>query len=156
MGMVKEFKEFALKGNVIDLAVAVIIGGAFGLIINSMVKDIIMPVVGMAGNADFSNLYLPLNDQAKAGVAAYEAANAGARPALDAAREMGPVLAYGNFITIVINFLILAFCIFLVVKLFNNARKRFEKEKPVATPPGPSPTERLLAEIRDELKAQRR
>ena len=110
--MLKEFKEFAMKGNVVDLAVAVIIGAAFGKIIASLVEDIIMPVVGkLTGGIDFSNLYLPLSDKVTTGLA------------LADARKLGAVLAWGNFVTIVINFLIIAFCIFLVVKAFNSMKK---------------------------------
>ena len=119
MSMIKEFKEFALKGNVLDLAVAVIIGTAFGKIVASLIDDVIMPVVGMAvGKVDFKNLYLTLGFDAPKGAD------------LEAARKLGPVIAYGNFITVVINFVILAFIIFLVVKAFNHAKKRFEKEAP--------------------------
>ena len=100
--MIKEFQEFIAKGNVMDLAVGVIIGGAFGLIVNSLVGDIIMPVVGMAGSADFSNYFYPLSDAVTA-------------TSLAEAKKQGPVFAYGNFITVVINFLILAFIIFLMV-----------------------------------------
>jgi len=149
MGMVKEFREFALKGNVLDLAVGVIIGGAFGLIVNSLIKDVIMPMVGMAGNVDFSNMYLPLGSNVK--TASEAAKTAGAPLGLEKARELGPVLAYGNFITILINFVILAFCIFLVVKLFNAARKRFEAQTPAPAPAGPTPEQKLLTEIRDLL-----
>jgi large conductance mechanosensitive channel len=139
MGMVKEFKEFALKGNVLDLAVGVIIGAAFGKIVSSLIDDIIMPVVGMAiGKVDFKNLYQPLGFDAK-GVD------------VEAARKLGPVIAYGNFITIIINFIILAFIIFLVVKAFNTAKKRFDKEAPAAAPAGPTPEQKLLTEIRDLL-----
>ena len=110
--MFKEFKEFAMKGNVVDLAVAVIIGAAFGKIIASLVEDIIMPVVGkLTGGIDFSNLYLPLSDKVTTGLALAEA------------RKHGAVLAWGNFVTIVINFLIIAFCIFLVVKALNSMKK---------------------------------
>jgi large conductance mechanosensitive channel len=110
--MFKEFKEFAMKGNVVDLAVAVIIGAAFGKIIASLVEDIIMPVVGkLTGGVDFSNLYLPLSDKVTTGLA------------LADARKLGAVLAWGNFVTIVINFLIIAFCIFLVVKALNSMKK---------------------------------
>ena len=144
MGFIKEFREFALKGNVLDLAVGVIIGGAFGGIVNSLINDIIMPVVGKAvGNVDFSNLYVPLSNQDP-------------KLPLKAAREAGAVLAWGNFVTILINFIILAFCIFIVVKMFNAARKRFEAQKPAPAPAGPTPSEKLLAEIRDELRASRR
>ncbi len=155
MGFVKEFREFALRGNVMDMAVGVIIGGAFGTIINSMINDVIMPVVGIAGKADFSNLYMGLNDAARTKIEAATTAAGGVAPSLADARAMGPVLAYGNFITVVINFLILAFCIFLMVKLMNNARKRFEHEKPAAAPPGPTPDQALLMEIRDLLAQQR-
>ena len=110
--MFKDFKEFAMKGNVVDLAVAVIIGAAFGKIVTSLVEDIIMPVVGkVTGGLDFSNMYLPLSDKVTAGLA------------LDDARKLGAVLAWGSFVTIVINFLIIAFCIFLVVKALNSMKK---------------------------------
>lgn len=152
MGFIKEFREFALKGNVLDLAVAVIIGAAFSKIVQSVINDVIMPVVGMAGKADFSNLYFPLNDKVRE---AMEQARAAGEPlGLEGARKFGPVIAYGNFITEVINFVILAFCIFIVVKLFNTARKRFEEEKAPAPPPGPTKEEQLLTEIRDLLRAR--
>ena len=152
MGLMKEFREFALKGNVIDLAVGVIIGAAFGKIVSSVIEDMIMPVVGLAGNVDFSNLYFGLTEKVRTAVEV--AAKAGTPLGLSDARKVGPVLAYGNFITITINFLILAFCIFMVVKAFNSARKRFEKEQPAAAPAGPTPTEKLLTEIRDVLKTK--
>ena len=148
MGFVKEFKEFALKGNVMDMAVGVIIGGAFGTIINSMINDIIMPVVGIAGKADFSNMYVGLNEVARAKIAAATTAANGVAPSLVDARGMGPVLAYGNFITVAINFIILAFVIFMMVKQIN----RLKNEAP---PPAPAPTAEdvlLLREIRDALK----
>ena len=151
MGFIKEFREFALKGNVLDLAVGVIIGGAFGGIVNSLIKDIIMPVVSIPGNVDFTNMYIGLTKEVNE-----KLANASPRPTLEQARAMGPTLAYGNFITIAINFVILAFCIFIVVKMFNAARKRLEAQKPAPAPAGPTPTEQLLAEIRDELRASRR
>ncbi len=143
MSMVKEFKEFALKGNVLDLAVGVIIGSAFGKIVGSLIDDVIMPVVGMAvGKVDFKNLYHPLGFTPPAGAD------------LEAARKLGPVIAYGNFITIIINFIILAFIIFLVVKAFNTAKKKFEKEAPAAAPAGPTTDQKLLMEIRDSLKSR--
>ena len=151
MGMVKEFKEFALKGNVLDLAVAVIIGGAFGGIVSSLINDIIMPVVGMAGNANFKDLYFPLSASAKSAVDAYVTANPGKSLPLPDAQKAGAVMAYGNFITIVLNFLILAVIIFLVVKAFNHAKKRFEKEAPAPAPAGPTAEQKLLTEIRDLL-----
>jgi large conductance mechanosensitive channel len=150
MGILKEFREFALKGNVLDLAVGVIIGAAFGGIVNSMIADVIMPVVGMAGNVDFSNMYLGLSEKVRD--AASKAAEAKAPLSLEEARKHGPVLAYGKFITILINFLILAFCIFIVVKMFNTARKKFESEKPAGPPPPPTRDQELLSEIRDLLK----
>ena len=136
--MLKEFQEFIAKGNVMDLAVGVIIGGAFGLIVTSLVGDIIMPVVGMAGNADFSNYFLPLSDAVTAN-------------SLEEARKQGPVFAYGNFVTVLINFLILAFIIFLIVKAVNNLRRRLEAEKPAAPAAPPAADVMLLTEIRDLL-----
>ena len=123
MGFVKEFREFALKGNVMDLAVGVIIGGAFGTIVNSLVKDIILPIVGIAGKADFTNLYIGLTSQARATIHGKATIVDGKEvlPSLDVAREAGPVLAYGSFITIVLNFVILAFCIFLMIKEIGRA-----------------------------------
>lgn len=110
--MFKDFKEFAIKGNVVDLAVAVIIGAAFGKIVSSLVEDIIMPIVGkLTGGLDFSNMYLPLSDKVTPGLALVDA------------RKLGAVLAWGNFVTIVINFLIVAFCIFLIVKALNSMKK---------------------------------
>ncbi len=159
MSIIKEFKEFALRGNVLDLAVAVIIGGAFGKIINSMVNDVIMPFVGMAGKADFSEMYVFLARNPSKEIAEnpellakFNQAKDGVLAVADA-RPLGPVFAYGSFITEVINFLILAACIFLVVKLFNTARKRFEakKEVPAPAPAGPTKEEALLTEIRDIL-----
>ena len=135
MSMMSEFKDFISKGNVMDLAVGVIIGGAFGKIVDSLVKDIIMPIVGkIFGGLDFSNLYIPLNGQ-EAGMVLAEAQKAGA------------VLAYGNFITIALNFIILAFIIFQMVKMVN----RLNPPKP-AEPAGPAEDIVLLREIRDALK----
>lgn len=110
--MWKEFKEFAVKGNAIDLAVGVIIGSAFGKIVTSIVEDLLMPPVGrVVGNLDFSNLYIPLSDKITRGLPLAEA------------KKLGPVFAYGNFITTTINFLIVAFCIFLVVKGINKLKQ---------------------------------
>jgi large conductance mechanosensitive channel len=136
MSMASEFKAFALKGNVMDLAVGVIIGAAFGKIVDSLVKDIIMPIVGkIFGGFDFSNMYIPLNGQ-ESGLALAEAQKAGA------------VLAYGNFITILINFIILAFIIFQMVRMMN----KLKTDEPPA-PPAPTPEDVvLLREIRDALK----
>ncbi len=138
MGFTKEFKEFAVKGNVVDLAVGVIIGGAFGKIVDSVVNDLIMPLVGkVVGGLDFSNYYLALAGQA-AGLTLAEAKKAGA------------VFAYGNFLTVALNFMILAFIIFLMIKQIN----RLKNEAPAA-PAAPVATPEeivLLREIRDSLK----
>ncbi|QJQ06897.1 large conductance mechanosensitive channel protein MscL [Undibacterium piscinae] len=138
MSMMQEFKDFASKGNVVDLAVGVIIGAAFGKIVDSLVADVVMPVVGrIFGGLDFSSYYLPLNGQAS-------------NLALAEAKKAGAVLAYGNFITISLNFLILAFIIFQMVRLFN----KMKKEQPVAPAVAPVTPEDviLLREIRDALK----
>jgi large conductance mechanosensitive channel len=152
MGFIKEFRDFALRGNVLDLAVGVIIGAAFGGIVNSMIRDVIMPIVGLAGNVDFTNAYIPLSKQVSAAV---DALPPGAVMGLEEARKHGPVLAWGSFVTITINFVILAFCIFLVVKAFNIAKARMEKEKAAAPPPAPAADVVLLTEIRDLLKSGR-
>lgn len=136
MSMGSEFKEFIMKGNVMDLAVGVIIGAAFGKIVDSLVNDIIMPVVGkITGGVDFSNMYIPLNGQ-------------DATMALVEAKKAGAVLAYGNFITIVVNFVILALIIFLMVKQVNKMKKAEPPPAPAATPDDIL----LLREIRDSLK----
>jgi len=141
MAMLEEFRKFAMKGNVVDLAVGVIIGGAFGRIVDSLVQDVIMPPIGkLFGGLDFASYYLPLNGQAY-GLPLAEAKKAGA------------VLAYGNFLTILLNFLILAFVIFQMVRLMNRLRNQFHKEdeKPAAPPTTPEDV-LLLREIRDALK----
>lgn len=141
MGFVKEFKEFAIKGNVMDLAVGVIIGGAFGKIIDSIVKDLVMPVVSaIIGQPDFSSLYVVLKGEVPANLPLEEA-----RKIPDTS-----IFAYGNFITVAINFLLLAFVVFLLVKGINSL-KRKEEAKPSA-PPVPTKEEILLTEIRDLLK----
>jgi large conductance mechanosensitive channel len=141
MSILSEFKEFAVKGNVIDLAVGVIIGAAFGKIVDSLVADIIMPVVGLVfGRLDFSNLYVVLGT-APAGVA---------NTLADLKKAGVPVLAYGNFITIAVNFVILAFIIFMMVKQINRL-KRKDEPAPAAAPATPEDVV-LLREIRDSLK----
>lgn len=138
MGMLKEFKEFAVKGNAIDLAVGVIIGGAFGKIVTSIIDDLIMPVVGaLIGKPDFSSLYVVLKGNVPAGTKLEEA-----RKIADTS-----IFAYGNFITIAINFLLLALVVFWMVKAIN----RMKKEE-AAAPAAPSSTDQLLMEIRDSLK----
>jgi large conductance mechanosensitive channel len=138
MAILQEFKQFALKGNVMDLAVGVIIGGAFGKIVDSLVNDVIMPIVGkLFGGFDFSNNYLALNGQA-------------AELTLVEAKKLGAVLAYGNFVTIVLNFVILAFIIFQMVKFMNRLKQNDASAAPalVVTPEDVL----LLREIRDSLK----
>ena len=140
MGFMKEFKEFALKGNVIDLAVGVIIGGAFGKIVDSMVNDIIMPLVSaIIGKPDFSSLYIMFNGVVPEGT-----------PLAEARKVAGTsIFAYGNFVTIAINFLLLAFVIFLFIKGINSLKR---KEKEIIPQPTPTAEETLLTEIRDLLK----
>jgi large conductance mechanosensitive channel len=136
MGFGKEFKEFAIKGNVIDLAVGVIIGGAFGKIVDSLVGDVIMPIVGrIFGGLDYSNYFIPLAGQTATTLAE--------------AKKAGAVLAYGNFITVALNFVILAFIIFMMVKQVNRLRRT---EPAPAPTPAPPEDVLLLREIRDSLK----
>ena len=138
MGFIKEFKEFAMKGNVMDMAVGVIIGGAFGKIVTSLVGDVLMPLISLAtGGIDFTNLFVNLSDDVKYKTLA-EAQEAGAS-----------VFAYGQFVQNIIDFLIIAFCIFLMIKGVNKLKK--EKPAEPAAPAGPT-QEELLAEIRDILK----
>ena len=139
MGMMEEFKQFAIKGNVVDLAVGVIIGGAFGKIVDSVVSDLIMPLVGaVVGKLDFSNLFLILGHTPP-----------GTDMTLAALKKAGvPVFAYGSFITVAVNFFILAFIIFLMVKQINRLKKEAPSVPPVATPEDIV----LLREIRDSLK----
>ncbi len=143
--MLNEFKTFIARGNVMDLAVGVIIGAAFSKIVDSVVNDLIMPLVGaIFGGFDFSNYFIPLSSSVTA-------------TSLVAAREQGAVIAYGNFITIVINFLILAWIIFLMVKGVNKIRASVERDKlEEKKAPAPPPEDiKLLSEIRDLLKTQR-
>ena len=139
MGMVKEFKDFAVKGNVVDMAVGIIIGGAFGTIVKSLVADVIMPPIGLAmGGVDFTNLFVVLGD-------------GGSFDTLDAAKEAGAAsINYGVFLNNVISFVIVAFAVFLLVKGINSAKKK-EEEAPKA-PAAPPAQEVLLTEIRDLLK----
>ena len=138
MGMISEFKDFVAKGNVMDLAVGVIIGGAFGTIVSSLTNDIIMPIVGaIFGGLNFGDFFVGLSENVTA-------AN------LEAAKEQGAVLAYGNFITAAVNFLILAFIIFMLVRAVNNMMK--EEEETPAAPPAREANVVLLEEIRDLLK----
>jgi len=132
MGMLTEFREFAVKGNMVDMAVGIIIGGAFGTIVTSLVKDVIMPPIGLAlGGVDFSAIKIPLKEAAEG--------------------QEAVAINIGTFVNNVVSFLIVAFAVFLLVKGVNAMRRRFEEEKP-AEPAAPSATEALLAEIRDELR----
>ena len=139
MGFISEFKEFAMKGNVMDMAVGVIIGGAFGKIVTSLVNDVLMPVISLAtGGIDFTNLFINLGD--------------GDYTTLAAAQEAGAsVFAYGSFIQNVVDFLIVAFCIFLMLKGINKLNRKKEEPAAPEAPKGPT-QEELLAEIRDLLK----
>ena len=138
MGMLREFREFAMKGNVIDLAVGVIIGAAFGGIVSSLVGDLIMPLIGaVTGGLDFSNYFVPLSSKVTA-------------TALADAKKQGAVLAWGNFVTLVINFLIIAWVLFMCIKGIN----RLKAPEPPAAPAAPSKEVQLLTEIRDLLKAR--
>jgi len=135
--MFEDFKKFALRGNVVDLAIGVIIGAAFGAIVNSLVADIIMPVVGaITGGIDFSNYFLPLSAKVTA-------------TTLAEAKKQGAVLAWGNFVTLVINFIIIAWVLFLVIRGMSRMMKKEEAKAPT-----PTKQEELLAEIRDLLKAR--
>ena len=138
--MLKEFRDFAMKGNVVDLAVAVIIGAAFGAIVNSLVADIIMPLIGaITGGLDFSNYFLPLSSKVDPHVAN-----------LADAKKQGAVLAWGNFLTLTLNFLIIAFVLFIVIRLMSQLMRKEAAAPPV--PPKPSAEVVLLTEIRDLLK----
>ena len=149
MSMIKEFKEFAMRGNVVDLAVAVIIGGAFGKVVTSMVNDIIMPPIGkMMGGVNFSDLFINL-DPSKL------AKDGSVIKSLAQAKEAGAaVIAYGSFVNTVIDFTIVAFCIFMIVKAMNAMKKKPVPVVPVE-PPAPTKEEILLTEIRDVLRAKR-
>lgn len=138
MGLIQEFREFAVKGNAIDLAVGVIVGGAFGKIVSSLVDDVIMPPIGLLlGGVDFNNLFINLGS--------------GEYPTLAAAKEAGaPTLNYGNFLQAVVDFLIIVWIVFLIVRLINRMRRR-EEEAPAA-PPAPAEEVVLLREIRDALR----
>jgi large conductance mechanosensitive channel len=136
--MLKEFREFALKGNVVDLAVGVIIGAAFGSIVTSLVGDVIMPIIGsVTGGLDFTNYFTPLSKAVTAGN-------------LADAKKQGAVLAWGNFLTLTLNFFIVAFVLFVVIRLMNQLKRR--EEAAPAAPPKPTREVELLTEIRDLLK----
>jgi len=143
MSLIKEFKEFAMRGNVVDMAVGIIIGAAFGKIVSSVVTDVIMPPIGkLMGNVNFSDLFISLDTAKTQGITS-----------LAKAKEAGAaVIAYGSFISTVIDFIIVAFCIFIIIKAMNTLKK---KPAPApAAPPEPTKEEKLLTEIRDVLKAR--
>ena len=142
--MLTEFKEFAVKGNMLDMAVGIIVGAAFGTVVTSLVNDVLMPPIGMLmGGVDFTDLFITLQ----------QGAVAGPYPTLEAAQEAGAVtINYGMFVNSIVSFLIVAFAVFMVVRNFNKL-KRQEEEAPKA-PPAPSKEEVLLTEIRDALRAQ--
>lgn len=146
MGMLSEFRAFAMRGNVVDLAVGVIIGAAFGKIVDSLVNDIVMPVLSalLGGRLDFTNLFVALG-----------AIPPGVAPTYDALKKAGvPLFAYGSFITVLINFVLLAFVIFLLIKQVNRFKGALD---PIAAPdPGPTPTETYLKDIRDLMARQTR
>ena len=143
--MIKEFKDFAMRGNLVDLAVGVVIGGAFGKVVSAFIDGMVMPLVSLlTGGVDFNNLYLPLGEKVKAAVAVDPTLP------LDKAKELGSVVAYGSFITVLIDFLVVAFVIFLVIKGMNTMKKK-EAAAPPPAPPAPSKEEVLLTEIRDAL-----
>ncbi len=143
MSMIKEFKEFAMRGNVVDMAVGIIIGAAFGKIVTSVVNDIIMPPIGkLMGNVNFADLFISL-DSAK---------TQAAKSLADAKQAGAAVIAYGSFINTVIDFIIVAFCIFMIVKGMNALKKK--PAAAPAAPPEPTREEKLLTEIRDVLKSR--
>jgi large conductance mechanosensitive channel len=144
-GMLKEFKQFALRGNLIDMAVAFVMGAAFGKIVSAFIDGMVMPLVGLIQGRDFSNLYYPLSENVRKAREAAEAAGSGL--SLENAKEIGPVVAYGTFITLTIEFVIVSFIMFLVIKAMNKMRR----EEP-APAPEVNRSEQLLEEIRDALK----
>ena len=140
MGFIKEFKEFAVTGNFIDLAVGVVMGAAVGKVISAFIDGMVLPLIGMATGSDFGNLYIGLNDATKAASANHAS--------LEEAQKLGPVFAYGNFISAIVTFLLVALVVFMALKAIN----KMKKAKAAEAPAGPSSTDALLMEIRDSLK----
>ena len=143
--MFKEFKEFALKGNLIDLAIGVVMGAAFGRVVTAFIDGMVMPVIGkLMNNVDFNNLYVGLSE------AVNTAKSANPTLPLEEAKKLGPVIAYGSFVTVTLDFFIVALVVFLTIKGINRMKK--QEEAAPAAAPAPNPTETLLSEIRDLLK----
>jgi large conductance mechanosensitive channel len=140
MGFVKEFKDFAIKGNLVDTAIAFVMGAAVGKVVSAFIDGLVMPLVGMIQGRDFSNMYIGLSDKTK------EAATSGL--SLDKAKELGPVFAHGKFISVAIEFLMVALVMFIIIKAMNNLKKK----EAAAPPPAPPEDVTLLREIRDALK----
>ena len=143
--MLKEFKQFALRGNLIDMAVAFVMGAAFGKVVSAFIDGMVMPMVGLIEGRDFSNLYYPLSENVRIARELAEADGSGL--SLEKAKEIGPVIAYGTFITVAIEFVIVSFIMFLVIKAMNKLRSAEEAPAPEA-----NRSEQLLEEIRDALK----
>ena len=142
--MLQEFKKFAMRGNVVDLAVGVVIGASFGKIVGSLVDDIFMPIIGrIFGGLDFTNYFIGLNDAARAA------------PTYEAAKKAGATLGYGAFLTVAVNFIIIAWVLFLVIQAINRATRKEEAAAAPPAPPKPSREEELLVEIRDLLATRR-
>ena len=142
--MLQEFKKFAMRGNVVDLAIGVVIGASFGKIVGSLVDDIFMPIIGrIFGGLDFSNYFIGLTEAARAA------------PTYEAAKKAGATLGYGAFLTVAVNFIIIAWVLFLVIQAINRATRKEEAAAPPPAPPKPSREEELLVEIRDLLATRR-
>jgi large conductance mechanosensitive channel len=143
--MIKEFKQFALRGNLIDMAVAFVMGAAFGKVVSAFIDGMVLPLIGLIQGRDFSNLYYPLSENVRAARDLAEASGTGL--SLENAKEMGPVIAYGTFITVTIEFILISFFMFLVIKAMNKMRTSEEVAAPEV-----NRSEQLLEEIRDSLK----
>jgi large conductance mechanosensitive channel len=143
--MIKEFKQFALRGNLIDMAVAFVMGAAFGKVVSAFIDGMVLPLIGLIQGRDFSNLYYPLSENVRAARDLAEASGTGL--SLENAKEMGPVIAYGTFITVTIEFILISFFMFLVIKAMNKLRTSEEVSAPEV-----NRSEQLLEEIRDSLK----
>lgn len=148
MSILKEFRDFAMRGNLIDMSIAFVMGAAFTKVTSAFIDGMVMPIVGLVQGKDFSNFYYPLSQKVR--MAIVEAEALGTSLTLEKAREAGPVFAYGRFITVTIEFILVAFFMFLLLKAMNKMRRK-EEAKPAA-PPAPTKEEILLTEIRDALR----